>query len=99
MFLRDFLQQNRGADVIVLLSVLIAVPVTDPHRRGRSIMVAGEDMDIGQLQLLGLLSLALLVVLGAPAAAVTLIGVAMRLPDLQWAGIAIGVMTGLAVYW
>ena len=88
-----------GAGVIVLLSVLMAVPVTDPHRRGRSIMLAGDDMDVGQLQVQGFLSLAVMVGLAAPAAAVTLVGGAMRLPGLQWAGIGLGMMTGLLVSW
>ena len=88
-----------GAGVIVLLSVLMAVPVTDPHRRGRSIMLAGGDVDVGQLQVLGLLSLALMVALVAPAAAVTFVGGAMHRPGLQWAGIALGMMTGLTVYY
>src|SRR5262249_23002558 len=88
-----------GAGVIVLLSVLMAVPVTDPHRRGRSIMLAGDDMDVGQLQVLGFLSLAVMVVLVAPAAAVTLVGGAMGLDGLQWAGIGLGMMTGLLVSW
>jgi hypothetical protein len=39
-----------GAGVIVLLSVLKLVYITDPHRRGRSIIVAGDDMDAGQFQ-------------------------------------------------
>lgn len=88
-----------GAGVIVFFSVLKMVPVTDPHRRGRSIMVAGSDIDAGELQVEGFLSLALMLVLAVPASAVTLIGVSTHRLDLQWIGMALGMMTGLAVYW
>jgi ABC-2 type transport system permease protein len=88
-----------GAGVIVFLSVLKMVPITDPHRRGRSIVLAGSDIDAGQLQVQGFLSLALMLVLVAPASAVTLSGLSTHRLDLQWVGVAIGMMTGLAVYW
>jgi ABC-2 type transport system permease protein len=88
-----------GAGVLVLLSVRMLVPATDPHRRGRSIVLAGDDMEVGQLQVQGFLSLAIMAALLAPAAAVTLLGIAMQCSDLQWAGIALGPITGLTVYW
>jgi ABC-2 type transport system permease protein len=88
-----------GAGVIVLLSVRMLVPATDPHRRGRSIVIAGDDVDVGQLQVQGFLTLAIMVVLVAPAAAVTLLGLAMQQIELQWAGIALGLVTGLTTYW
>jgi len=57
-------------------------------------MLAGDDMDVGQLQILGFLSLAVMVVLVAPAAVVTLVGEATHLAGLQWAGIGLGMLKG-----
>lgn len=82
----------------VLLSALQLVPVTNPHRRGRSVMVAGDDLNAGRLQVEGLLSLALMLVLAAPTAVVTIVGVAMHFPGLEWAGIATGMSIGLVIW-
>ena len=88
-----------GAGVIALVSVLRMAPVTDAHRRGRGIIMSGDDMDAGQLQVHGFLSLALMMALAAPASAVTLLGSAQHRLDLQWGGVALGLSTGLAVSW
>jgi ABC-2 type transport system permease protein len=88
-----------GAGVIVLLSVLRLVSVTDPGRRGPGLIVAGEDMDAGQLQVQGFLALALMLALASPAAVVTLLGVTTQRLALQGLGMALGLCTGLLVGW
>jgi ABC-2 type transport system permease protein len=86
-----------GAGVIVLLSVLQLVAVRDPGRRGPGLIIAGEDMDVGRLQVQGFLALALMLVLASPAATVTLLGVTTQRLALQGLGVALGLGTGLVV--
>ena len=88
-----------GAGVLVLSSVLRLVPVTDPHRRGRSSIIASEDMDVGELQVEGLLALALMLVTVAPVCVLMLLGTVAQRADVQWVSIAAGIGTGLLSAW
>jgi ABC-2 type transport system permease protein len=88
-----------GSGILVLFSILKIVPATDPHRRGRSIIISSEDMDSSQLQVLGLLSLMVLTVITAVFSVPGIIGVATKNVPLEVIGIAISVTAGVVGYW
>lgn len=78
-----------GAGVIVLLAVTSLVPGTDPHKRGGNPLSTGADETAET-------SLAWLVLLAVPAAALPAAGAILLHP---WAGIATGVLTGALSAW
>ncbi|WFE98791.1 hypothetical protein [Micromonospora sp. WMMD964] len=75
-----------GAGVIVLISVLRPVPMTDPHRRSGNLLENGTDFT--QV----LLMLVLVAATVAPAYLTVRYG-----PD--WAGAAVGLVTGILLAW
>nr|BFE87082.1 hypothetical protein GCM10020093_096830 [Planobispora longispora] len=78
-----------GAGIVPLMSVYALVPGTDPHRRGGNPLRVSEDD--GALTGMAYAVLALVALTGAPAAvAVVLYG---------WAGVAVGVVTGVLCWW
>ncbi|GGS60841.1 hypothetical protein GCM10010156_19460 [Planobispora rosea] len=78
-----------GAGIVPLMSVYALVPGTDPHRRGGNPLRVSEDD--GALTGMAYAVLALVALTGAPAAvAVALYG---------WAGVAVGVATGVLCWW
>ncbi|WP_156757689.1 hypothetical protein [Actinokineospora pegani] len=79
-----------GAGAIVLVSVFALVPMADPKKRARS--AAGGDGSTG-LVAWAMLPLSLLTVL--PAAVFPLVGMLLDSPALQWAGVPVGLATGV----
>lgn len=78
-----------AAGLVPLISVFALVPGTDPHRRAGNPLRTSEDD--GGLTGLAYLMLVLVIVTGVPAAFV-----AVR---YGWAGVAVGVLTGVLCYW
>ncbi len=78
-----------AAGLVPLISVYGLVPGTDPHRRAGNPLRTSEDD--GGLTGLAYLTLALVLVTGAPAALVAIWH--------GWAGVAVGVITGVLCYW
>ncbi|QFG23359.1 hypothetical protein [Actinomadura sp. WMMB 499] len=78
-----------GAGVVLLLSVTMLVPGTDPHERGGNPLSTGADESAET-------GLAWLVLLAVPATALPAAGVILLAP---WAGVATGVLTGALCAW
>ncbi|MFC4120828.1 hypothetical protein [Nonomuraea zeae] len=78
-----------AAGLVPLISVYGLVPGTDPHRRAGNPLRTSEDD--GALTGQAYLMLALVALTGAPAALVAL--------RYGWAGVAVGVLTGVLCWW
>ncbi|MEV6302527.1 hypothetical protein AB0M02_24145 [Actinoplanes sp. NPDC051861] len=75
-----------GAGVIVLISVLRPVPMTDPHKRGGNLLENGTDFT----------QVLLMLILVAATAAPAYLTVRYGPP---WAGAAVGLVSGVALAW
>jgi ABC-2 type transport system permease protein len=78
-----------AAGLVPLISVYTLVPGTDPHRRAGNPLRTSEDD--GGLTGQSYLVLALVLLTGVPAALVAI--------WYGWAGVAVGVVTGVLCYW
>ncbi|GAA4259022.1 hypothetical protein [Dactylosporangium darangshiense] len=78
-----------AAGLVPLVSVLALVPATDPHRRAGNPLRTSEDD--GGLTGLAYLMFVLVILTGAPAGLVAVF--------FGWAGVAVGVVTGVLCWW
>jgi ABC-2 type transport system permease protein len=83
-----------GAGLVALISVFVLVPISDPHRRSRTLTDEGT-------RLTGVVWLGLggSVLTAAPAVAVLVVGQLRGSAALLWAGVAVGLATGWLCYW
>ncbi|GAB0168229.1 hypothetical protein LSPCS325_16660 [Lysinibacillus sp. CTST325] len=88
-----------GAGLILFLSVYKLVPVADPHRRGRGTIVSGDDMNAGELFITNLLLLILLFFSSIPTLVILTLGTLLHQNVLTWAGVPVGLCTGLLIAW
>ncbi|MGH2602035.1 MAG: hypothetical protein ACRDJ9_21940, partial [Dehalococcoidia bacterium] len=86
-----------GAGLVALLSVVVLVPGTDPHKRGGNPLSFGDDdgAQVGSVFLM----LLLVPLTALPAAAVVLAGVLLDQPLVAWAGVPTGIATGVLFAW
>ncbi|MFI0421406.1 hypothetical protein [Spongiactinospora sp. 9N601] len=82
-----------GAGLVVFVGVDQLVPGPDPHRSKDS------PLDHGDVTGQGFVTLFLVLALTLPALGTALAGQMLGVPALRWAGVAVGVVTGVLCHW
>lgn len=82
-----------AAGLLLFISVFYLVPRTEPHLRKKDLLQASSDM--GQ----AVLMLVLVPITALPAASVLFVGTTQQNPLLQWAGVGVGIASGVLCYW
>jgi ABC-2 type transport system permease protein len=86
-----------GAGVLVLQSVYVAFPLPDPRRNASMFSSGGRP---GCARVLQQLAIALLMIVAAlPVLALEIVGAGTHLPVLRWAGVPVGIITGVVLAW